>query len=145
MKTLQFEKEINAPKQKVWDSLWNENSYSKWTSSFNADSRMETDWQIGGKTLFVDGEGNGMLSTIRSKKEPEEIVFEHYGEVMKGVEDTTSDRVKAYAGAKEKYFLTEDNGVTKVKVELDTTEEYEKMMTDGFEKGLQILKELSEK
>ncbi|HEY0669426.1 MAG TPA: SRPBCC domain-containing protein, partial [Sphingobacteriaceae bacterium] len=66
MKTLQFTKEIKAPAQKVWDTLWNETTYPKWTNAFNPDggSKMQSDWQVGGKTFFLDNNGRGMVSTI---------------------------------------------------------------------------------
>ncbi|WP_448635012.1 SRPBCC domain-containing protein [Pedobacter panaciterrae] len=101
MKTLQFTKEIKAPAQKVWSTLWNEPTYSQWTDAFNpgGGSKVESDWKVGGKTLFLDGKGNGMVSTIKIKNEPYHIVFEHLGEVIDGKEDTTSERVKSWAGS----------------------------------------------
>ncbi|HTG54744.1 MAG TPA: hypothetical protein VL943_00655, partial [Niabella sp.] len=65
-------------------------------------------------------------------------------ELNKGVEDTTSDRVKAYAGAIERYELLPDEKGTLLKVLVQTSEEYEQMMNDGFTKSLQELKELAE-
>ena len=34
METLNFEIIINAPIQKVWDLLWNHDSYTQWTQFF---------------------------------------------------------------------------------------------------------------
>ena len=66
METLSYEIIINAPKQKVWNVLWGENTYSEWTKFFNPNSAsyMKSDWKIGGKTYFVNNEGAGMVSTI---------------------------------------------------------------------------------
>jgi hypothetical protein len=106
---------------------------------------MESDWNVGGRTVFLDGQGNGMLSTIKTMSAPHEISFEHYGEIVKGVEDTTSERVKSYAGALETYRLKEENGVTKLNVDVDIDEKYEDTMNNGFNKGLETLKALSER
>lgn len=147
MKTLQFTKEINAPAQKVWDTLWNETTYAQWTSAFNpkGGSRMESDWKVGGKTLFLDASSNnGMISTIKTKNEPYEIVFEHQGEVIEGKEDTTSERVKSWAGSLEEYHLSESNGTTTLTASVQTAEEWEGMLSNGFTKGLEVLKSLSE-
>lgn len=121
-------------------------SYAKWTDPFNpgGGSGIITDWKVGGKTLFVDPKGSGMISTIKSKNEPYEIVFEHLGEVIEGVEDTTSDRVKAWAGYLEEYHLSESNGITTLSVSIQTAEDWEKMLTNGFTKGLEIVRELAE-
>ncbi len=145
MTTSHFEIQIHAPARKIWDILWSKNTYNQWTKYFNPDSQMKSDWKIGGKTLFVDGKGNGMVSTIQSKKEPYEIVFKHLGVIENGVTDTTSDKIKIWAGALERYHLTEQNGITSLKVMIDVDQEYEKMINDGFTKGLQAVKALSEK
>ena len=146
MKTLQFTKDINAPIQKVWDTLWNETTYSQWTNAFNPNggSMLQTDWEVGGRTLFLDGKGNGMVSTIRTKNEPYDIVFEHLGEVADGKEDTTSDKVKSWAGSLEEYHLSESNGITTLKASVQIGEEWEEMMNNGFTVGLEEVKRLSE-
>lgn len=144
MVKLTFEKKINAPAQKVWEVLWNKETYGQWTSAFNPVSRMETDWKVGGKTYFLDADGNGMVTVIDPMNEPYEIVFRQLGEVNNGVEDTTSEKVKPYAGSFEKYFLSETDNVTTLKVSVDTLDEYSDFMQDAFRKGLVIVKEIAE-
>lgn len=147
MTTLQFTKEIKAPAQKVWDTLWNPDTYTKWTRAFNPDDpggSVQSDWQVGGKTLFLDSKGSGMVSTIKTKNEPYDIVFEHLGEVADGKEDTTSEKVKAWAGSLEEYHLSEANGVTTLKASVQTAPEWEEHMNTGFIKGLEEVKKLSE-
>lgn len=148
MKTLQFTKEINAPVKKVWEALWNKDTYPQWTATFNPDpngsSSMQSDWEVGGKTLFLDTNGNGMVSTIKSVSEPYEIVFEHLGEVKDGKEDTTSEKVKIWAGSLEEYHLSEDNGVTTLRASVQVAEEWEEMMNNGFTEGLEIVKRIAE-
>jgi hypothetical protein len=146
MKTLQFTKDINAPAQKVWDTLWNETTYSQWTNAFNPNggSMLQSDWEVGGRTLFLDGQGNGMVSTIKTKNEPYDIVFEHLGEVADGKEDTTSEKVKSWAGSLEEYHLSENNGITTLNASVQTGEEWEEMINNGFTVGLEEVKRLSE-
>ena len=146
MKTLEFTKEIEAPVQKVWDVLWDEATYSQWTAPFNPEgsSHLQSDWKIGGKTLFLDGQGNGMISTIRTMNKPFDIVFEHRGEVIDGKEDTTSEKVKSWAGSLEEYHLSENNGNTILKASVQTGEEWADMMSKGFTNGLEIVKKISE-
>jgi hypothetical protein len=85
-----------------------------------------------------------MISTIKAIKEPFDLVFEHLGEVIDGREDTTSDKVKNWAGALEEYHLSEKNGITTLKVSVQTAETWEEMLTRGFTQGLQVVKQLSE-
>ena len=146
MKTVQFTKEIKAPAQKVWDTLWNEATYSQWTSAFNPQgvSTMQSDWEVGGRTLFVDGNGNGMISTIISKDEPNAMVFKHLGMIKDGKEDTTSEEVKSWAGSLEEYHLSESNGTTTLLTSVQIEEEWEEMMNNGFTQGLEVVRKLSE-
>ncbi|MGC4232101.1 MAG: SRPBCC domain-containing protein [Niabella sp.] len=144
MKELKFSKEINAPIQKVWDILWNEDTYGKWTRFFTEGSRMESDWQVGGRTVFLDPDGNGMIATITELDVPRKVYFSHQGHIIKGVEDTTSDEVKAFAGALEKYDLEEKDGTTYLEMSVEVFEDFEQMMINGFTKGIAEVKKLAE-
>jgi len=145
MKELKFSKDIDAPIQKVWDILWQEDTYSQWTRFFTKGSRMESDWQVGGKTVFLDPEDNGMIATITELDVPYKVYFAHQGQIIKGVEDTTSDEVKAFAGALEKYDLEEKDGITRLEISVEVFVDFEQMMTNGFSKGIAEVKRLAEK
>jgi len=146
METLSYEIEINAPKTKIWDILWSPETYSEWTKFFSPDSQVKSDWKIGGKTYFVDSSGNGMVATIGTLDEPNEVTFNHLGMIQDGIEDTESKEVKEWSGAPERYFLIElDNGMTKLQAEVQVSAEWKSMMDKGFSEGLKIVKELAEK
>lgn len=146
METLSYEKVIDAPLQKVWDILWSPETYSEWTKFFGPDSRIKSDWKVGGKTYFVNAEGEGMVSTIDSLEEPRQIVFKHLGMVDKeGVEDTESMEVKQWSGCFEKYILIDLEGKTKLHAEVQVEKEWQEHLNNGFIKGLEIVKNLAEK
>jgi hypothetical protein len=71
--------------------------------------------------------------------------FEHLGVVKNGVEDTESDSVKGWAGAKENYRLTDINGKTKLLVDMDSTDEFKDYFLKTWPVALDKVKELSEK
>jgi hypothetical protein len=148
MEKLNFSTKINAPREKVWEVLWNDESYRKWTSAFMEGSYAKTDnWKEGTKVLFLAPDGSGMVSTVARNKENEFMSFRHLGEVKDGVEDTESEKVKQWAGATENYKLTDENGKTKLDVALDV--ESNSDFKDYFEKvfpiALEKVKELAEK
>ena len=148
METLSYEIIINAPKEKVWGVLWNENTYSEWTKFFNLNSSsfIKSDRKVNGKTYFTNAEGAGMVSTIDSLEKPDQIVFKHLGmRDEAGNEDTESMEVKQWSGCFEKYFLIDFDGKTKLHAEVQTEKDWEEHMNTGFTKGLQIVKELAEK
>ncbi len=147
MATVSYEIEIAAPAEKIWQVLWNQNSYTQWTRFFaNEDSHYKSDWKVGGKTLFLDSSGNnGMVSTIDSLKEPYEVVFQHLGMLVNGEEIFNTKELAEWSGAQEKYFLEEFEGYTKLSGEVHVSGEFENQMLEGFEKGFAIVKELAER
>jgi uncharacterized protein YndB with AHSA1/START domain len=145
METLSYETVIDAPVQKVWDILWNPETYSEWTKYFGAGCVMKSDWKIGGKTYFLNAEGEGMVSTIDSMDEPNQIVFKHLGMVDKeGNEDTRSKEVMEWNGSFEKYFLIDFDGKTKLHAEVQVKKQWQDHMNTGFTKGLMVVKSLAE-
>jgi hypothetical protein len=146
MDKLNFSIKIDAPKEKVWDTMLNKDSYSEWTSVFSPGSYFQGDWSEGSKILFLDPKTeSGMLSRIKENRKFEFISIEHIGVVQDGKEDTESESIKEWAGALENYTFIEEDGKTEVIVETDSNEEYKQMFQDTWPKALQRLKELSEK
>lgn len=143
LKKISFSTSIHASKNKVWDVLWNDATYRKWTSAFMEGSYAESDWNEGSKVLFLDGNGRGMYSIIERKVPAEFMSFRHIGEVKDGVEQPV-DETKGWSGSTENYTLKEVNGITELFVEMDMVAE----MTDYFNKtfpvALENVKKLSE-
>ena len=142
MQKLHFSIDINAPREKVWQVLWDDASYRDWTKAFSENSYAVSDWQEGSKILFLDGNGSGMSSIIAKKVPNEFMSFHHLGEVRDGKELPQN---KAWGESFENYTLTEHNGSTTLLVELDTPDEYQDMFSDMFPKALTRVKELAEK
>lgn len=144
MERINFSISINAPKEKVWKTLWDDTTYRKWTSVFSATSYADTDWKEGSKVLFLDGQGSGMVSRIEANRPNEFMSFKQLGEVKDGVEDTESDKVKQWAGALENYTLKEVNGITELLVDMDTMDDFKGFLMETFPKALEQVKTLSE-
>lgn len=144
MDQLHFSVKIDAPRELVWDTMLQDETYRQWTRPFVEGSHYKGSWEEGSKIQFLDPKGQGMVSRIARNKPHEFISIEHLGFVANGEEDTDSDSAKALAGAHENYTLTETNGMTKVEVDMDTDEQYKAMFQDMWPKALQKLKELSE-
>jgi hypothetical protein len=85
-----------------------------------------------------------MVSTIERIEKPKLLIFKHLGEIRDGVEDVESDSVKAWNGALEGYYLEQKDHKTTLKIEVDADQSFKEMMDEGFRKGLEIIKQLSE-
>ncbi len=149
MQKLHFSIKINAPKKKVWRKMLSDASYRVWTKPFMEGSYFEGSWDKGAKIRFLAKDENGKLSGMTSMIEEnipyEFISIKHLGIVNNGVDDTTSDEVRKWAGAHENYAFKETGGKTEVLVDTDTDEEFIKMFEEMWPKALAKLKEISEK
>mgnify|MGYP003422850727 FL=1 len=148
MSKLNFSIVIDAPISKVWDTMLEDKTYRIWTEEFSPGSHYIGNWNQGSKILFLgpsnDGKIAGMVSRIKENKPHKYISIEHLGEVYDGVEDTTSDRVKVWAGALENYTFINKDGKTELVVDLDINEEFKEMFEGMWPKALQTLKSLCE-
>lgn len=146
MHKIHFTIQINAPKEKVWDTMLSADTYTEWTEPFSPGSRFEGNWEEGTEIKFLDASSkSGMYSMVRENKKYEFVSVEHLGIVNDGVVDTTSDEVKKWAPAFENYTFTEKDGGTEVAVDMDISEEYKDNFQDMWPKALQKLKEISER
>ena len=68
MKTLRFDTFIRAPREKVWRTMLEQDTYRIWTSEFTAGSYYEGSWEQGEKIRFLGPSGEGMLSEIAENR-----------------------------------------------------------------------------
>lgn len=149
MQKLHFSIEIDATKEKVWHTMLDQDTYQQWTKAFDGNSRYVGNWEKGSEIKFIGGEEGsneemGMYSRIRENRLYEYVSIEHLGLIKNGQVDTTSEEVKKWTPAYENYTFTEQNGKTKVEVDLNIADEYKEMFEEMWPKALQLLKELAE-
>lgn len=142
---------INAPREKVWDTMLNDATYREWTSAFNPGSYYKGSWEEGSKILFLGPnpetgkEEGGMVSQIAKSRKPEFISIKHLGILVNGKEDTESEFAKKWSPAFENYTFIEKDGGTELVIDQDITAEEKVAMEGMWEKALKRLKELAEK
>lgn len=110
MTTQHYSIHINASKEKVWNTMLEQDTYREWTSVFNEGGRYEGSWDQGSKILFIGpdpetGKDGGMVSQIKENRLHEFVSIEHLGILKDGVEDTTSEYAQKFASAHENYTL----------------------------------------
>ncbi len=149
METINFSILIDAPKQKVWDTMLEDNTYRQWTSEFAKGSCYEGNWEKGSEIRFIapgeGGKSEGMYSRIKENIPNEFISIEHLGIIVGGVVDTTSDQVRKWAPSLENYTFISLGNQTELRIEMEVEPEYKKMFEDMWPRALQALKKLSEK
>lgn len=152
MKKLQYKVSIKAPVTRIYDCMLGTNSkstYEQWTALFNPTSTYEGSWDKGTKMLFLgvdeNGEKGGMVSRIVENIPNQFVSIQHYGLLKADKEITEGPEVEKWANGFENYTFEENNGITTVIVDLDTTEDFVDYMNETYPKALDKLKELCEK
>lgn len=147
MKRKSYQTTVNAPRERVWKTLWAEDTFPRWTAPFSPGSRAVTNWEEGSKILFLNGDNEGMVSRVERKKDNEYMDIKHIGIIDKsGKEDYDSEKVKAWKDVHEIYTLRKVKGeMTELTVDLDVDEEYEQFMDTTWPKAFKELKALTEK
>jgi hypothetical protein len=144
MQKLNFTININAAKEKVWDILWSEKTYTQWTRAFGEGSYAVTDWKEGSKVHFLSPGGEGMYSIIETSIENEFISFKHIGVLKDKAEQPLDEATEKWTGSHENYTLTETDGTTTLSVDVDVIEQYIDFFTEKFPDALQNVKDLAE-
>jgi uncharacterized protein YndB with AHSA1/START domain len=153
MEKLHFSIVIDAPREKVWELMFGEETYPMWTDVFMPGTHFVGDWSEESKILFLTPDSSGKMSgTVFQVKENKPYKFlsiENIGMVKDDKEDITSKEATVYAGAIENYTFKEIDGATEVLVDLspimELSDDYKLMYQDMWHKALQKLKELVEK
>jgi len=145
MKRIQFTTTINAPVPTVWRFMIGPDSYKRWASAFAEGTYFEGSWEQGAKIKFLSPpSGDGMVAEIAQNRKNEFISIRHLGLISNGVEDTTSESVRAWTPAYENYtFISVAEG-TKLVIDMEVFGDWEQYMNEAWPKALALLKQLSE-
>lgn len=144
MKKLKFSQDIDATPEVVWDRMLGDASYRIWTSAFMEGSYYVGSWNKGDKIRFLSPGGHGMLSEIAESRPQEYVSIRHIGMIMNGVEDTTSEQVKAWMPAYENYTFVRTASGTRVEVDTDMADDFCSYMEDTWPRALAKLKTICE-
>lgn len=146
MKKLEFNIDIAASKQKVWDTMLSKETYQEWAGVSWPGSTFEGKWEQGENLRFGSPGQGGTMATLVEHRPYEYTLAEHVAVLNPdGSEDRDSEIAKGWIGSTESYTFTEKNGVTNLKVEINTPPAWSDMFEDGWPKALAKLKEISEK
>lgn len=140
MKKLQFSILIHSTKEKVWEALWKDENYRKWTSVFQEGSFAESDFQEGSQFRFLTAEKNGVWGEIAEMIPYKKMYFLHKGEVLKG----ENQPVTYDSDAIENYDLEEIDGSVELSVTMNAPEDYIGYFANTLPKALEEIKKTAE-
>ena len=142
MKELTFSIEINAAKESVWSTLWDDKTFRDWANNIDEGTYMKGEMKEGNEVEFISSvNGYGVSSLIEKMIPNESVFFKHYADTQ---ESGQKEREKEWSGLTESYTLTEINGITTLVVKTDVPEELVEMFTIRIPAALDCIKTLSE-
>jgi uncharacterized protein YndB with AHSA1/START domain len=142
MKKLQFSIEINATKEKVWDTLWQDETLRQWASIIDPGTHMVGNLKEGNEIQFISGNGYGVTSLVEKLTPYEFLLLRHSADTK---DSGKREREKQWTGGKESYSLTEKNGTTTLTFTSDVPPELEEYFKVNYPKALERVKVLAER
>jgi len=143
MKEIRFSIEINATKQKVWDTPWQDETLREWAGLIDPGTYMEGDLKEGNEVQFISSEnGYGVTSLVEKLVVGELLQLRHQSDTQ---EKGKREREKEWTGGKETYSLVEKDGTTTLSVVFDVPPEMEDYFRENYPKALERIKVLAER
>jgi hypothetical protein len=143
MKEIQFAIEINASKENVWSTLWEDATFRDWANTIDEGTYIKGVMREGNEIEFLSSvNGYGVTSLIEKLIPNEFILLRHSADTK---ETGQQERRKEWTGGKESYSLTEKDGTATLIVKMDVPKELEEIFNIRFPRALKRVKTLAEK
>lgn len=134
--------EINTKKEKVWDTLWQDETFRRWASVIDPETYMIGELKEGNEVQFISvANGYGVTSLVEKVTPGKFLLLRHQADTQ---ETGEQEREKEWTGGEESYTLTEKDGITTLVVAFDVPTELEEYFTVNYPKALKLVKELAE-
>jgi hypothetical protein len=142
MKEMEFSIDIHATKERVWDTLWQDETFREWADIIDPGTHMVGDLKVGNEIQYISGNGYGVTSLVEKLNEGEYLLLRHSADTK---EDGKLEREKQWTGGKESYSLKEKDGITTLTLASDVPLELEEYFKNTYPKVLEKIKVLAEK
>ena len=140
---MQFSIEINATKERVWDTMWQDGTFREWASIIDPETYMAGDLKEGNEIQFISSEsGYGVTSLVEKLVAGEFLLLRHRADTQ---EEGKREREEQWTGGEESYSLAEKDGTTTLTVAFDVPPELEEEFKVNYPKALERLRELAER
>jgi uncharacterized protein YndB with AHSA1/START domain len=143
MKEMQFSIEVNATRQRVWDTLWQDETFREWASIIDPETYMVGDLKEGNEIQFISAaSGYGVTSLVVKLVAGEFLLLRHHADTQ---EEGKREREEQWTGSEESYSLAEKDGTTTLTVAFDVPPELEEEFKVNYPKALERVKLLAER
>jgi len=142
MQKQQFSIEIKAPRERVWNTLWEDKALRDWAKIIDEGMYMVGEMKEGNEVQFISPTGYGVTSLIEKLVQNKLVSFRQIADTKDSGE---RERQKEWTGGQESYSLAENDGITTLTVDIDVPPGQEETFKVRFPKALERVKFLAEK
>ncbi len=143
MKELQFTIEVYATKEKVWHTLWQDETFREWAGIIDPGTYMVGDLKEGNEVEFISAEnGYGVTSLVEKLVVYEYLLLRHSADTQDSGAGVRDDE---WTGGEESYLLAEEDGTTTLTAKFDVPEDMEEYFKVNYPKALERVKVLAER
>lgn len=142
MKEIQFSIKINASKEIIWATLWDDTTFRDWANIIDEGTYLKGVMKEGNEIEFNSSvNGYGVTSLIEKLRPNEFVLFRHRADTK---EHGQQERENEWTGGTESFSLSEENGVTTLIIKTDLPQEQEETFEIRLPKVLERIKTLAE-
>lgn len=142
MKKTPFSIHINAPKSRIWNTLWEDKTFQDWASIIDEGTYKKGDMKEGSDMEFISSvNGYGVTSKVEKLRPQEYVLFRHRADTQQSGQLARDDE---WTGGSESYTLTEQSDGTLLVLTMDIPEEEEETFAERVPKALERIKRLVE-
>jgi uncharacterized protein YndB with AHSA1/START domain len=143
MKELQFQVEIHASKEKVWNTLWQDETFRQWAGIIDPGTYMAGELKEGSEVQFISSEnGYGVTSLVEKLTANEFLLLKHHADTQ---DSGKQERETEWTGGEESYSLADKDGITILTAAFDVPPELEEYFKLNYPKALAQVKILAER
>lgn len=143
MQKQQFSIEIKAPREKVWNTLWEDKTFREWGNIIDEGQYMVGEMKEGNEVQFISSASGYGVTSLIERLVPNELVS--FRQLVDTQDSGEREREKEWTGGMESYSLAGNDNVTTLKVTIDIPAGLEEIFEDRFPKALERVKFLAEK
>ena len=142
MKKQQFLIEIQAPRERVWSTLFKDKTFRDWGNIIDEGQYMVGELKEGNEVQFISSvSGYGVTSLVEKLVKNEFVLFRQMADTK---DSGQQEREKEWTGGVESYSLAEHGNTTTLTVDIDVPAGQEATFKDRFPKALERVKMLAE-
>lgn len=140
---MQFSIEIHATKERVWATLWQDETFREWAGIIDPGTYMVGELKEGSEVQYISAEnGYGVTSLVEKLVAGEFVLLRHCADTQ---DVGKRERKKEWTGGEESYALAEKDGTAILTAAFDVPEEMEEYFQVHYPKALERVKVLAEK